>query len=119
MNSAKLMIGGTFLVALFSDPMVDAVSSVRGRVEESEIRIDRNVQFSKASHIPAFFVAFLVTPFASNASELVQSQDVQQLWYDDGAQVSSLQFAKKKKKKNISLTYSQVSPSHFTWSVWP
>ena len=33
-----------------------------------------------------------VTPFASNASELV----------------SSLQFAKKKKIKNISLTYSQV-----------
>eukprot|EP00960_Hanusia_phi_P047612 758480-Hanusia_phi.AAC.7 len=29
MNSAKLMLGGTFLVALFSDPMVDAVSSVR------------------------------------------------------------------------------------------
>ncbi|EKX52502.1 hypothetical protein GUITHDRAFT_159252 [Guillardia theta CCMP2712] len=80
MNSAKLMIGGTFLVALFSDPMVDAVSSVRGRVEE------------ETSHIPAFFVSFLVTPFASNASELV----------------SSLQFAKKKKKKNISLTYSQV-----------
>ena len=38
-------------------------------------------------------MSFVITPFASNASELV----------------SSLQFAKKKKVKNISLTYSQVS----------
>ena len=48
--------------------------------------------FSKASHVPAFFVSFVITPFASNASELV----------------SSRQFAMKKKIKNISLTYSQV-----------
>jgi len=62
-------------VALFADPMVDAVSS-----------------FSKASRIPAFFVAFVITPFASNASELV----------------SSINFAKGKRIKNISLTYCQV-----------
>eukprot|EP00884_Botryococcus_braunii_P016561 jgi/Botrbrau1/3589/Bobra.0078s0040.1 len=55
--------------------MVDAVSS-----------------FSNASGIPAFFVAFCVTPFASNASELV----------------SSFNFAAKKRRKNISLTFSQV-----------
>mmetsp|Transcript_20031 Transcript_20031/g.47705 ORF Transcript_20031/g.47705 Transcript_20031/m.47705 type:complete len:548 (+) Transcript_20031:15-1658(+) len=74
-KAAQLLVGGTFIVALISDPMVDSVSS-----------------FSKASGVPAFFVAFVVTPFASNASELV----------------SSLQFAKKKKIKNISLTFSQV-----------
>lgn len=47
----------------------------------------------QASHIPAFYVAFVVTPYASNASELV----------------SSLIFASRKHKKNISLTFSQAS----------
>jgi len=74
-KAAGLLLAGAVLVGLFADPMVDAVSG-----------------FSKASKIPAFFVSFVVTPFASNASELV----------------SSLQFAMKKKKSNISLTYSQV-----------
>lgn len=74
-KAALLMLGGSTLVAFFSDPLVDSVSN-----------------FSKASGVPAFFVAFVITPFASNASELV----------------SSLNFAKKKKIKNISLTYSQV-----------
>jgi Ca2+/H+ antiporter len=74
-KAAMLLLGGTALVGLFSDPMVDAVSS-----------------FSEYSGIPAFFVSFVITPFASNASELV----------------SSLQFAKKRRVKNISLTYSQV-----------
>ena len=46
----------------------------------------------QASKIPAFYVAFVVTPYASNASELV----------------SSLIFAMRKHKKNISLTFSQV-----------
>ncbi len=49
----------------------------------------------QASGIPAFYVAFCVTPFASNASELV----------------SSLIFASRKQKKNISLTFSQVCAS--------
>ena len=44
---------GGVVVGLFADPMVDAVNG-----------------FSRASHIPAFFVAFVVTPFASNASEV-------------------------------------------------
>jgi len=48
--------------------------------------------FLQASKIPPFFVAFCVTPFASNASELV----------------SSLKFASGKRRKNISLTFSQV-----------
>ncbi|KAK9789557.1 hypothetical protein WJX73_004608 [Symbiochloris irregularis] len=76
MTKATIMlIAGAAVCAVISDPMVDAVSS-----------------FSKASKIPAFFVAFCVTPFASNASELV----------------SSLKFALRRRKKNISLTYSQI-----------
>merc|ERR1712072_320568 len=43
-------------------------------------------------NIPAFFISFVVTPLASNASELV----------------SSLIFASKQRKKNISLTFCQV-----------
>lgn len=70
----KLLLG-TFIAAFFADPMVGTVTG-----------------FATASHIPSFFVAFVVTPLASNASELV----------------SSLRFAMKKKKKNISLTFSQV-----------
>ena len=67
---------GMAMVTLFADPMVGAVSSL-----------------SKAMGLPSpFFASFVLTPFASNASELV----------------SSLYFASKKRKKNISLTYSQV-----------
>jgi Ca2+/Na+ antiporter len=55
-------------------------------------QVDAVSAFAKATTLPAFFVSFVITPFASNASELV----------------SSLTFAAKKKKKNISLTYSQV-----------
>lgn len=69
------MFGGALLVAIFADPMVDAISG-----------------FSTATGIPSFFVAFVVSPIASNASELV----------------SSFVFALKKKKRTISLTYSQV-----------
>lgn len=70
----KLMLG-TLVCAVFADPMVEAV-----------------VGFSKATGIPKFFISFVVTPLASNASELV----------------SSLQFAKKRRQENISLTFSQV-----------
>eukprot|EP00898_Chlorokybus_atmophyticus_P007545 jgi/Chlat1/7792/Chrsp66S07248 len=74
-RAALLLLAGTILVGFFADPMVNAINN-----------------FSKASQIPAFFVAFVVTPFASNASELL----------------SSLLFAMKKRKRNISLTYSQI-----------
>ncbi|CAI5463408.1 unnamed protein product [Closterium sp. Yama58-4] len=69
------IVGGALLVTVFADPVVDSITS-----------------FSKASHIPAFFVAFVVTPLASNASELI----------------SCLIFAMKRRKRTISLTYSQV-----------
>jgi Ca2+/Na+ antiporter len=75
-KSALLLTLGMVLVALLADPMVGAVTSL-----------------SKAAGLPSpFFASFVLTPFASNASELV----------------SSLYFASKKRKKNISLTYSQV-----------
>lgn len=49
---AKLA-GGVALCAVFSDPLVDALSNL-----------------SSAIGVPAFFVAFVLTPLASNASEL-------------------------------------------------
>ena len=75
-ESALKLAAGMILIAVFADPMVGAVSSL-----------------SRACGMPSpFFASFVLTPFASNASELV----------------SSLYFAAKKKKKNISLTYSQI-----------
>lgn len=75
-ESCIKLTAGMVLIALFADPMVGAVSSL-----------------SRACGMPSpFFASFVLTPFASNASELV----------------SSLYFAAKKRKKNISLTYSQI-----------
>jgi len=48
---------GTALVLIFSDPMVDAMSEVAVR-----------------TGIPAFYVAFILAPLASNASEVIASQ---------------------------------------------
>ncbi|KAJ7554652.1 hypothetical protein O6H91_05G002100 [Diphasiastrum complanatum] len=70
-----LIVGGTLLAAVFSDPLVDAVDN-----------------FSKASGIPTFFISFVATPLATNSSEAI----------------SSLMFATRKRKKNISMTYSQI-----------
>jgi len=50
--------------------------------------------FSKASSISPFFIFFIATPLATNSSEII----------------SSLIFAKKKRKKNISMTYFQAVP---------
>lgn len=47
----------------------------------------------QASGIPAFFVGFVLTPLASNASELL----------------SSLKFAGRKQQRNASLTFAQVA----------
>lgn len=69
------MVIGTAVVTVFSDPMVDSISA-----------------FSQYSGFPAFYVSFIVTPFASNASELI----------------SSLMFAMKKRKVNSSITYAQL-----------
>ena len=55
---------------------------------------------AQATGIPAFFTAFCVNPFASNAMELI----------------SSIRFAMRRKKKNISLTNSQAG-SLLCWAV--
>jgi len=74
-KSALLMIVGTVLVAFFSDPMVDAITDFAYKIQ-----------------INPFYVSFLITPYCSNASELI----------------SSLIFASAKKTENSSLTYSQL-----------
>jgi Ca2+/Na+ antiporter len=75
LKAALMMAAGTATVAIFSDPMVDVIS-----------------QFGDTLKINPFFVSFIITPFCSNASELI----------------SSLIFASKKKVENASLTYSQL-----------
>jgi Ca2+/Na+ antiporter len=75
MRSATLMIAGTAIVAFFSDPMVGAIS-----------------EFAVLVRISPFYIAFVLTPIASNASELI----------------SSLLFAMGKKKRNASLTYGAL-----------
>jgi len=55
-RSLYLMGVGTFIVLLFSDPMVDVLDALGTR-----------------TGIPAFFVAFCLGPVASNASEMVAS----------------------------------------------
>jgi len=54
--SVKQMLMGTFLVLIFSDPMVDVLA-----------------QIGKMTGVPAFYVSFILAPLASNASELVCS----------------------------------------------
>merc|ERR1719162_409530 len=48
------MMTGTFLVLIFSDPMVDVLA-----------------QIGKMTGVPPFYVSFILAPLASNASELV------------------------------------------------
>jgi len=74
-RAAFFLAIGTGMVTIFADPMVGSVN-----------------EFAKSTGISAFFVAFVVTPFASNASEVV----------------SSFIFAAKKRQRTISLTYSQI-----------
>merc|ERR1711991_831225 len=55
-RAAWMMSLGTFIVLLVSDPFVDVL----------------NV-WGKRLGIPAFYVSFVVAPFASNASELLSA----------------------------------------------
>eukprot|EP00405_Crypthecodinium_cohnii_P016088 CAMPEP_0206444582 /NCGR_PEP_ID=MMETSP0324_2-20121206/14995_1 /ASSEMBLY_ACC=CAM_ASM_000836 /TAXON_ID=2866 /ORGANISM="Crypthecodinium cohnii, Strain Seligo" /LENGTH=657 /DNA_ID=CAMNT_0053912627 /DNA_START=220 /DNA_END=2193 /DNA_ORIENTATION=- len=66
---------GTFIVLLFSDPMVDVLDTLGAR-----------------TGIPAFYVAFLLAPMASNASEMI----------------ASFNYAQKKSQKSISIAFSQL-----------
>jgi len=69
------LVVGAFLVTVFSDPMVDVIT-----------------RFGNKIQINLFFISFILTPFCSNASELI----------------SSLIFASKQKKENSSLTFSAL-----------
>ncbi|CAM9236042.1 unnamed protein product [Heterosigma akashiwo] len=53
-RSCYMMFLGTFIVLLFSDPMVDVLTAVGDR-----------------TGVPSFYVAFVLAPLASNASELI------------------------------------------------
>jgi Ca2+/Na+ antiporter len=66
---------GVAMVTLFSDPMVNVLSEVAVK-----------------TGIPAFYVAFIIAPIISNASEII----------------SSISQAQKKRKANIDVTYSQL-----------
>mmetsp|Transcript_73078 Transcript_73078/g.115220 ORF Transcript_73078/g.115220 Transcript_73078/m.115220 type:complete len:594 (+) Transcript_73078:86-1867(+) len=55
-ESFQQMIIGTVLVLIFSDPMVDVLGAI-----------------GTMTGVPAFYVAFVLAPLASNASELVAS----------------------------------------------
>jgi len=74
-RSLLMMFGGTLVVLLFSSPMVDVISV-----------------FSDQVNVPAFYVSFIVTPFVSNAIEVI----------------ASVLFASKKKKKNVSLAFGAI-----------
>lgn len=70
-----LLLLGTAMAAASADPLVDAVHN-----------------FSNATHIPSFFISFIVMPLATNSSEAV----------------SAIIFASRKKKRTLSLTFSEV-----------
>lgn len=57
-RAAVKMIFGTFLVIVFSDPMVDLLGEIGKRLAVSP-----------------FYISFVVAPFASNASELVAARN--------------------------------------------
>ncbi|KAI9086061.1 hypothetical protein K1719_032138 [Acacia pycnantha] len=77
-NSIKavlLLLLGTVIAAAIADPLVDAVD-----------------EFSDVTSIPAFFISFIVLPFATNSSEAV----------------SAIIFASRDKRQTASLTFSEL-----------
>jgi len=70
-----LLLLGTGAVTIFSDPMVDVISNL-----------------GSSLGISPFYISFVVTPVASNASEVM----------------SGLIFAKKKTNEGISLTFASL-----------
>ena len=74
-RSAWMMGLGTLLVLVFSDPMSEALSELATRI-----------------HVPSFYVAFVLAPLASNASELI----------------ASISYAKKKTQKTITISLAAL-----------
>jgi len=75
MKAVCLLLVGTVICTIFSDPMVDCISELGARWS-----------------IKPFYISFVVTPMASNASEVI----------------ASLLFAKKKTNESISLTLATL-----------
>lgn len=75
LRSVLMMTFGTAVIILFSSPMVQVIS-----------------KFSSQIGIQAFYTSFIVTPFVSNASEVI----------------AAIIFASRKRKKNISLTFGAI-----------
>ena len=69
-KGVSLLLLGTLMVTIFSDPMVEVINN-----------------FGNTIGVPPFYVSFVVTPLASNASEVI----------------SALVFAKKKSQKGLEL----------------
>lgn len=57
-KACKMMGFGTFLIVLFSDPMVECLSS-----------------WGTRTGIPSFYISFVIAPFCSNASELIAAMN--------------------------------------------
>lgn len=74
-EAIKYLVAGTVLVTVFSDPMVNSITNL-----------------ALITGIPAFYIAFVVTPIASNATETI----------------STLVFASKKKHSNMNLTFGTI-----------
>jgi Ca2+/Na+ antiporter len=75
LQACGLLLLGTVVCTVFSDPMVDVISNVGLKL-----------------NISPFYISFVVTPLASNASEVI----------------AGLIFAKKKTTESISLTLSTL-----------
>eukprot|EP00755_Sulcionema_specki_P034244 Sspe_Gene.2362::Locus_779_Transcript_1_3_Confidence_0.600_Length_2117::g.2362::m.2362 len=74
-RSLTMMLSGTLTVIFFSDPMCDILSNLGSRL-----------------HIPAFYVAFVLAPLASNASELL----------------AAYSYAAKKTRKTMTISLSSL-----------
>lgn len=70
-----MMALGTAIVLLFSDPMVDVLDSIGSR-----------------TGVPAFYIAFILAPLASNASELIAAYN----------------YAQKKTKKTVNISFATL-----------
>ena len=109
LKAGALLLLGFGLVAIFADPMVGPASTapILATTLEGMQRSQSGMgwggwggvgqvqtvgDFAAVTGIPAFYVSFVISPFASDASECL----------------TSLFFAAKKKRASISLAFSQV-----------
>jgi len=75
MKAVSMLFVGTALIALFSDAIIDIISAL-----------------GNEWNISPFYISFVVTPIASNASEMI----------------AGLTFAKKKTNEGVSLTFASL-----------